>query len=113
MYNSADRDGTKSSDLNFSIESVPNTKDDKKIYKVTFPKDTVIGLYDADGNITTLRINITLSTVTGLPTDGYRWNDLVQIKSSMDTTGMVYNDANSIGATNNLRPDKYGINGGK
>lgn len=113
MHNSADRDGAKSSDLNFSIESVPNTKDDKKIYKVTFPKDTVIGLYDADGNITTLRVNITLSTVTGLPTDGYRWNDLVQIKSSMDTTGMVYNDANSIGATNNLRPDKYGINGGK
>ena len=105
---------TSVSDLDYTIENITylnDTKDGATIYKITFPKGTYIGSYWSCGEKNALKYEVTLSTAESTKTGSYAINDLLNISNETGVEGAVNRPV--VGASCNLREDKYGLNNGK
>lgn len=99
----------------YTLENVSylnTTGDGVSIYKVSFPDDVGLGIYDENGNMQALTYTITIGTSKSSDTNRYPLSKLMQITGDNPMAGAIYSSDNTTTAYNYTVPDKYGINGG-
>lgn len=104
-----------SQDLNYIMEDISyknTTGDGSRLYKITFPKGTTLGFYDAEGYENAIKYSITVGTSKNNETRRYALSEIMQFSTEDPMTSAVTYQKNPSSTTYSVK-DKYNINDGK